>query len=295
MNLRQIEAFKAVMITGSATKAAESMYITQPAVSRLLADLEHSIDFKLFIRKPNRLMPTPEAKLLFQQVDRAFIGLDAIKRTAEGIAQKQTGHLRIVAMEFIIDSFLPKLIADFLKKYPHIAIELETAGRNTVVELIESHQFDLGLAGLAHLPSRRSSLFYRVLKNHHAVCILPKLHRLSEKNEINANDLRGERFIALSTSSPFRMYIDEVFEKAGIKREICIETRTQLAICNMVASGAGLSIVDPLIANSMRNQIVTRSFTPMISWNLALLAPPFKNMSLVAQSFSDWVYKQLST
>ncbi len=289
MNQRQIEAFKTVMVTGSATKAADIMCITQPAVSRLIADLEYNINFKLFYRKPNRLIPTPEAKLLFLEVQRAFIGMDVIRRSAEGIAQKQKGRIRIAALSFCIDSFLPKLIAAYLEKYPDVAIEILAAGRTSFVDLIDSQQFDLGLA---YLPTHKSSCSVRPFVENQAVCVLPKTHRLCEKKTIAAEDLEEENFIALSQSSnSFRMPIDEVFDKASVRRKISVETGTQLAICNIVAAGAGLSIVDPLVANSMAKNVAIRPFKPIITWTLAMLLPPVERISLVTQSFSDQVYK----
>ena len=288
MNQRQIEAFKTIMVTGSATRAADIMCITQPAVSRLSADLESTIEFKLFVRKPNRLIPTPEARLLFREVKRAFIGLDMIKQSAQGIAQKQKGRLRIAAISVCIDSFLPRLIAGYLKEYPDVAIELVAAGRNTLVELVNSGQFDLGLATL---PPHDTAHDIKPFVMNQAVCILPPQHDLAQHKIIHAKDLAGKSFISLPLKSPYRTTIDELFDKAGIVRKISVETDTQQTICDLVASGAGVSVVDPLVADSSSDRITIRPFRPEISWPLGILTAPAETMSLVARGFRDWIYQ----
>ena len=86
MNLRQLEAFAAVMKTGSITQAAQSMHLSQPAVSKLIGDLEHALGFDLFIRaRGSALTVTPEAEYFFHEVERSFIGIDALKQAARDI------------------------------------------------------------------------------------------------------------------------------------------------------------------------------------------------------------------
>ena len=160
--------------------------------------------------------------------------------------------------------------------------------------LFRSGQFDLGFATLrAHKPSHVVRPF---IKNQ-AVCVLPKTHRLTQKKTVHAKDLDGEPFISLSLQSPFRMSIDDLFNKTGIRRKISVETGTQLAICNLVAAGVGVSIVDPLVAKAMSEKLVIRPFRPVIFWSLAVLIPSQESMSLVAKKFVDWVeqYFKLET
>ena len=98
VNLRQLEAFSAVMKSGSITQAAQAMHLSQPAVSKLIADLEHQIGFKLFARsKGSHLTPTPEAGYFFHEVERSFIGVNALKRLARDISNLGTGQVQIAS------------------------------------------------------------------------------------------------------------------------------------------------------------------------------------------------------
>jgi DNA-binding transcriptional LysR family regulator len=105
-NHRQVEAFRIAMRVGSATAAADALHITQPAVSRLIADLERHVGFMLFERRKRGLQPTKDALLLFEEVDRSFRGLDRIAETADAIRSRRIGHLRVIALHSYSDGIV---------------------------------------------------------------------------------------------------------------------------------------------------------------------------------------------
>lgn len=147
MNLRQLEAFRAVMLSGSVTQAAASLHISQPAVSKLVADLEHQVGFRLFVRsKGVALTITPEADIFFHEVERSFAGIAVLKRAAADIRNTSTGMLRIAALPALAVSFLPAVIAVFRKRHPGVSIQLQTRSSSTVRQWIANQQFDVGLA-----------------------------------------------------------------------------------------------------------------------------------------------------
>jgi len=104
---RQIEAFRAIIESGSVTAAADLLFLTQPSVSRLLADLEAELGFALFARIGRSLTPTPEADALYEEVRRSFVGLQEISRVADDIRQYRSGSLKIAAMPALGLQFLP--------------------------------------------------------------------------------------------------------------------------------------------------------------------------------------------
>ena len=283
MNFRQIEAFRAVMVTGSGTEAAKMLFITQPAVSRLISDLEYQTRLKLFVRKPNRLEPTPEAQALFRQVDRAFIGLEEISLFADSIVNKQQGSLRIVAMPVCVDSFLPSLVSEFLQQHPKVSIELESAPRIQALDLVRTQRQDLGIISL----SSRENLGLQVqnICRQKAVCVLPADHPLCEKSVINVRDLENEPFISLSRGSPFRAKVDEIFARENIKRTFAIETRTHRTVYELVKRGAGVAILDPFITENQDSEVVIKPFLPEVSWDYAVVQPHSATPSLITQSF----------
>jgi len=271
------------MITGSGTEAAKMLFVTQPAISRLISDLEYNSGLQLFVRKPNRLEPTPEAHALYNTVDRAFIGLNEISRTAETIVNKQQGSLRIVAMPVCVNSFLPALISDFAKQHPNISIDLETAPRLQALEMVHSQQLDFGIISLTNRD--HIDLEIQPLCQQRAVCVLPAGHHLSKKSEIHAKDLEDEPYISLSAGSPFRALLDEMFTREGVRRKFAIETRTQSTIYQLVKQGAGVSILDPFVTDNGDTDVIVKKFTPEVTWRYAIIEPHSKVPSLIAKSF----------
>src|SRR5262249_18338298 len=148
MNIRQLEAFRAVMATGSATSAAERLNLTQPAVSRLLAQFEEDMGVELFIREKGRLTPTPEAIALFEEVDEAFDGIQRIGRLAGDLRTANSGMLRIIVPHSLAERVLPGLLKDFLRTHPAVRVTIAMGTYEGIERAVASRQADLGFAKL---------------------------------------------------------------------------------------------------------------------------------------------------
>lgn len=286
MNLRQLEAFAAVMKSGSITQAAQSMHLSQPAVSKLIADLEHAIGFQLFIRaRGSALTVTPEAEFFFHEVERSFIGIDALKRTARDIRNLSAGNLHIVSLPALAFSFLPRVIRVFRQRYAGVSIKLYTHSSSSVRQWIANQQFDVGLAARAHeIPGVSSQTFLRSV----GACVLPPGHRLVGKPVIEPADLAGEPFISLMAGDQTRRRIDRVFEDAKVERDLIIETQYAMTVCSLVAQGIGCSIINPATAvDLIPEKLEFRPFRPRIEFEYMLHTPSLRPLSQTAHRFIE--------
>src|SRR6201994_2843499 len=120
INSRQVEAFRATMLTGSVTEAAALMKVTQPAVSRLLRDLQALLKMELFERRGTGLVPTAAAMALYTEVERSFVGLERITAAAEEIRYRRIGALKVAALPALVNGYLPRVIGGFLKERPNL-------------------------------------------------------------------------------------------------------------------------------------------------------------------------------
>ncbi|WP_269142314.1 LysR substrate-binding domain-containing protein [Sphingomonas sp. IC-11] len=278
MNLRQLEAFRAVMLTGSVTQAAQVMHLSQPAVSKLIADLEYAIGFRLFVRsKGSALTVTPEAGYFYHEVERSFMGVDALKRAANDIRNLSSGNLHVAALPALSFSFMPKVLSEFRREHPNVVIRLYTHGSATVRQLVANQQFDVGLATRAHeVPGVSSSVFLRSV----GACVLPPGHRLAAKSIIEPQDLAGEPFISLMLGDQTRRRIDRIFEDAGIERDLVVETQYAITHCSLVTQGVGCSIVNPATAvDFLRQGLLIRPFKPRIEFEYLLYTPALRPLS----------------
>lgn len=284
MNLRHLEAFRAVMLSGSVTQAAQSLNLSQPAVSKMLAELEHQLGFQLFLRsRGSALTVTPEADAFFYEVERSFSGIAALKRVAEDIRNMATGTLRIAALPALAVSFLPRVIAAFRETHPGVTVQLQTRSSSTVRQWMANQQFDIGLATPAReLPGIRMERFLRCP----GACVLPAGHWLAAKDVIRPADLEGEPFISLALEDGVRHRIDRIFEDAGVHREMVIETQYAMTICALVMQGVGCSILNPVTAADYAERGLTvRDFAPEVHFEYMLFTPKLRPMSQVAAAF----------
>lgn len=286
MNLRQVEAFRAVMKTGQMTVAAELMSITQPAVSRLIKDFERATMLKLFERRGNQITPTQEAVTLMKEVERAYIGLSRIAHVAEEISRQSAGRLRIAAMPALGNGILPRFLADFLRDKPNVQASLNGLPSSMVIEAVASGQADIGYAdGPLERPG-----FSIETRSYRAVVAMPSHHPLAQKKLIEPADLAYERMITLEPGTIFAMRVEVAL--AGIPRSSSIETRLSHTALNLVAADAGITIIDPTSASEFKDRgVVIRPFSMFIEAGFLVLEPDDKTASALSQTFKQEFWK----
>jgi DNA-binding transcriptional LysR family regulator len=245
ISIRHLEVFRAVMACRSMTGAAQALSVTQSAVSKIAKELQEQVGFPLFARSRGGLVPSPEALSLHAEVERSFIGLEKILRTAERIRLKRHGHLRIVAMPALSTVFIPGVVRAFGQRCPGVHVTLETYNSPEVVELMAGGQFDIGYA---MTPIDGGQVAVGEAMRTQCVCVLPPGHRLRVKNRLGPRDLAGERFISLVDGNSTRLKTDALFRNENIPREMAAEASWSAAVCGLVAQGLGVAIVEPFTA-----------------------------------------------
>lgn len=268
MNLRQLEIFRAIMITGSVTRAGEMLHISQPAASQLLQQLEADCGFDLFLRRRNRLMPTPEATVLFEEVERMFDGVGRVSRVAASLKEGSWGSLSVAGFPAITRRFLPEIVADYFATRPNVRVKLESRRSRSLIDWVATQQLDFGVGTL---PSDRPDVASRHLRRFAGVCVMLPEHPLAAREELHASDLAGERFVSLGNEDRSRLMIDKVFDELQISRRLQIEAPQSDTACALVACGAGISVVDPFSAYNAAGTVVARPLEPSIPFDVWLL------------------------
>ena len=283
-SFRQLEAFRAIAETGSITRAARRLGISQPAASRLLADFSKAIDINLFERQSGNLIPTSEAKYMLAEINRVFEGLNNLEDLRQNLKQRTTGYLRIACLPGFATSHLPGVLARFLQERPGVTVTLEPDRPERILEWIIGEQYDCGITdGFAGHPAIKSTdMLIRT------VCILPKGHYLAQKSEITPHDLRNEKLIHSRRDSPFFRRLSEAFASYDEQVVSWVEVRQFTTACTIVAQGHGVSIVSALDAEQYLDQgLVTRPFQPAVPHRLSLLRPIRGSQSPVATDFLE--------
>jgi len=263
-HIKTLEAFREIIQLGSVTAAARSLDLSQPAVSRLLAQFEAELEFKLFHRSKGRLLPTSQALLMFEEVDLALQGIERINVLAKDIRETNAGQLRVVAPPSFAEGPLVKLVATFLALHPKIHINIDSRTRPTVINLVATRTAD---CGFGKLPLDHPGIRLRPLINSPTVCVLPPAHPLSTgKRAIGAKDLTDEPLILVGHhASQTRMRIARAFQQAGVRPNVRLETHNVGAACALAAEGVGIAIVNELLSRrSLWTGVCIRHFAPAI-------------------------------
>jgi DNA-binding transcriptional LysR family regulator len=288
MNIRQLEAFRATMLAGTVSGAASLMGLSQPAISRLLSQLEHRLNLSLFDRSKGRLAPTPEAHLLYEEVERTFVSVDKIRELAGDIGAARAGQLRVGVLPALGLGFMSDAIARFNATHPDIFVSLIVEASVKIEEWAAAQQVDFGIA---EFPFRRAGIVIEEFCRTDLVLALPVGHRLAAKAQrrgfIGPEDLQDERFISYTANTTGRHLVDRVFERVDVRRAVVAEAQYSAVICGLIERGLGVGLVDPFTAGDFagRGRLVAVPFRPGVELRLGLLHPAHRPMSVVAREF----------
>ena len=259
LNQKQLMAFRAVMTTGSVGAGAEMLNVTQPAVSRLIRDLEDQIGIPLFVRKRGDVLrPTADAATLFRDVERYFLGLEQVEHSVDALRKRRGGRLRVAALPALYLSILPRFIGEFTAARPGIDVPLMATSSEMIVDWVATGRADLGLVDW---PLDYPGLKRTRLPKLQPIAVLPAHHPLAKKRVLRPADFANDRFISLVGGTQLRVNIDRFFLEAGVERTFGTEANLSMAACSMVATHGGLSIIDPITAVHYWEEGV--SFRPM--------------------------------
>ncbi len=291
INLRQLEAFRAVMMTRSITRASELLFVSQPAVTRLINDLESAVGFPLFHRIKRRLNPTPEADAFYEEVERSFAGLNKITLAAREIRDFRAGSLSIAALPALGLGYLPEFISRFADGKPDISLSLNIRGSQKVSELVAAQRADIGFCESIDFGDGVDA---ELLSNVNLVCILPEGHPLASKPQIEATDLDGESCIGAGNSQLTYSDLDRYFEDKGVKRKVRIDTQLNATVADFVVAGAGIGIIDPVTAARYSHSgIVVKPFNPPIAYKYYVITPENRPKSRLAEQFVNLIRQDL--
>lgn len=269
-NLRQIEAFKAVVESGSVSRAAEVLRISQPAVSKLISHFEYAVGFAVFDRVRGRLVPTADGMMLYREVDRVFAGIQQITRSAEAIRSLKQGRLTVGVMPALANGFFQDVAAEFLRDRGDVQLYVHARSSQFIADWLVNGQLDIGFA---NIPVDHPLLDCEVLARHPLACLLPPGHALAAREIIRPEDLAGQPFVSFAEGSVTRTRVDQLFEERGIGREMRLQTTTASAVCEFVVRGLGVSLCDHLAASPWADRLAIRRFEPAVPIDLVMALP----------------------
>ena len=284
LNLRQIEIFRAVMITGSISGASQLLFVSQPAVSRLLSHTEQRVGFTLFERIKGRLYATPEAKKLFREVEQVYQAVQRVNVLAQDLSENRSGILSLVSSPSIGQKLVPEAIAAFRVLHPDVKVTFQCLAYAYLKERLLNRQADLGIV---ILPIEHPILEVEPLCSNPVVCVLPYDHELTRRSELSLQDIRPFPLISYDRDSPFGIMVAKLYQDEDEPLKPTMEVGSPQNACALVQMGAGIALVDAFSVRSWSGsgRLVVRPLRNAPSLQANLVHVRLEPLSQPAQAF----------
>jgi DNA-binding transcriptional LysR family regulator len=285
ISLRQVEIFRSIMLAGSVTGAARLLFTSQPTVSRELARLEHICGLRLFDREGGRLLPTAQALMLLDEVERSYVGLERIDRYAQSLRNFEHGRLALTCLPLFSQTLLPKVCRRFHQNHAGISISIVAQESPLLEESLVTQQHDLGLTEVDQVPRGTQG---ELLFSSDLVCVLATGHPLLAKTVLSLEDFHEVDFINLANLDIYRQTLDVHFRQAGVNRRTVIETSNAASVCAMVRQGLGVAIINPLTAlEESGRDLLIRPLTLSVPYRIMLIRPNHRPASVIVDAFCE--------
>nr|YP_009391360.1 transcription regulator of Rubisco operon [Platysiphonia delicata]ARW59504.1 transcription regulator of Rubisco operon [Platysiphonia delicata] len=291
--LDQLRILKAIIKEGSFKKAADSLYVSQPAISLQVQNLEKQLNMPVFERASKKATLTEAGNLLLKYGGRILALCEETCRALEDIQNLQGGSLVIGASQTTGTYLMPRLIGLFRQRYPQINVQLQVHSTRLISWSVANGQVDLAVIG-GEVPNElKDILQITSYAEDELALILPISHSFSKVKDIQKEDLYRLRFIALDTQSTIRKVIDKILYQHDIdssRFKIEMELNSIEAIKNAVQSGLGAAFVSvSAIAKELELGIIhwAKIKNVTIKRMLSIIINPNTYQSKAAETFSQ--------
>jgi DNA-binding transcriptional LysR family regulator len=276
ISIRALRAFVEVMHSGSATAAAKQLQMTQPAISRLIAQVEERYGFELFFREKGRLVATEDGKRFLSEVELALSNMERLHNIARDISGLTAGSIRVVAPPSFSEAILPDIVAAFLKRHPGVEFSIDSRSAETARSMIAMRYAD---CGFVKMPVDEKDLATDVMMTNNSVCVMHRDHPLAGLDSVSPAEILDAPLILLGAGRRWRSQVDQAFAEYGRRPSVSIETHTHGSACALAFKRIGMAILNERLAKPyLRGPLVARPFQPHIVHRYAFatsnLSPP---------------------
>lgn len=237
MRLTQLRSFHAVATTGSFTRAAAALHVSQPTVTTQVGQLEALYKVELFHRTGRRVRPTELGERLLQLSRQMFdLEADAVQLLRE-TGELRTGHLRVAAVG---PSHATAMLVAFNQRHPEVKVTVGTGNSQEVLDRLLDYRADIGVLAQVFDDRRFVSVPY---SEHPVVVFCNAAHRFARRRSIRTTDLQDERLIVREQGSTTRKALEAALRADGVEPLVVMEVASREIIRAAVAQGVGVAAV----------------------------------------------------
>lgn len=288
---RRLQVFHTVAKQLSFTKAAEQLFMTQPAVTFQVKQLEEHFNVRLFDRAHGRIALTSAGELVLSYAERVIALTQEMETRVAELTGKVSGPLLIGASTTIAEYMLPRLLGEFKRQHPETQARLTVANTESIEHKVAEHSLDLGLI---EAPSHNPNLVNKVFCEDELVMICAPDCELAGLAGVSPDDVVRQPYISREIGSGTRECIDDFFKDNRVNLDelnLVMELGSREAIKGAVAAGLGVAVVSATtVAKEVRlGELATVPLQPPLRRQLSLVYPPEKFRSKLLQAFLDFI------
>ncbi len=288
---RRLQVFYTVAKQLSFTKAAELLFMTQPAVTFQVKQLEEHFNTRLFERSHGRISLTPAGELALDYAERILNLTQEMEARISELTGQVSGPLLIGASTTIAEYMLPRLLGEFKQKHQETQARLTVANSETIENKVADHTLDIGLI---EAPSHHPNLVTQVCCEDELVMICAPYSALAKRSSVTPAQVVAQPYISREMGSGTRECIDDFFNGNGANLDemnLVMELGSREAIKGAVAAGLGVAIVSSTtVAKELRlGELVAIPLDPPLRRQLSLVYPQEKFRSKLLQAFLDFL------
>lgn len=293
---RRLQVFHAVAKHGSFTRAAEHLFMTQPAVTFQIKQLEEHFDTRLLDRGHGKISLTAAGEIVLAYAER-ILGLSAeLDTRVSEMTDELAGQIKIGTSTTIAGYWLPAALESFKRKYPRVLPRVVVGNSKLTEERVAARDLDIGLIELVteqHTIERRSA------GRDELMVICSPDHPLAKFKKLSAKDLIAHPFIDRDPGNGIRQIADEFFEAAGIAGSeitLCAELGSLAAIKHLAAAGLGFAIASErgIRRDVAEGRLAAIRLEPRIYTPLEVLLPRDKFRSRLITAFADHICEEFA-
>ncbi|GAB2570553.1 cidABC operon transcriptional activator CidR [Gracilibacillus alcaliphilus] len=291
MEIKHMIYFIEIIKTGSMTKAAENLFISQPTISKLLRDLEAELGVELFDRHKRQLMLTDAGKAFLEQAKEIVRLYKNLPTEMDNLLGLRQGHIKIGLPPIMNVNLFIHILGEFHERYPDITFQLAENGSKRIEESIINDEVDIGITVL---PTDTDKFHQFFLLEEQLKLVVPRTHRLANREKIDFAELAEEDFILFNKDFALNDRIIEACKTAGFIPKVIAESSQWNFIEQMIVSNLGVSILPASIIDMLHKNIVSVELNnPSILWQLAIIWKKNSYTSFVTKEWLKFIQEQL--
>ncbi|WP_411344155.1 cidABC operon transcriptional activator CidR [Paenibacillus sp. WLX1005] len=284
MDIRHLEYFMEVVRTGSFTKAAEALFITQPTISKTIRSLEEELGAPLFNRIGRTVELTDAGRVIEQQAQTIVKSFQSLSSQLDDLRNLESGHLRIGLPPMIGSRFFPQIIGEFHQLYPNVTIQLFEDGGKKVESDVVNGSLDIGMTVL---PVAENVLEHFSFREEKLNLLVPTTHRLVGRKQVEMKELAEDSFIIFREDFTLHGRIIDSCIKAGFQPRVIYESSQWDLISEMVGAGLGIALLPETICSQINQEHlhIIPGIQPVIPWQLGMIWHRERYLSFAAREW----------